>query len=531
MTYHQLRWPHLLIALALVCVLALFHVPPALAHAQLLNSHPTQDQMLDAAPGLVELVFNEPVTPLSLKLLERDGGVVDLEGRPDGSTLLIPLAGVGDGTLALSWRVVSADGHPIGGTLLFSVGSRTGEQSVESQDPRIGPILWAGKFVYYLCVFGAVGAAALGALVPLPFIVRLISAGATACGLLIVPITLGLHGLDALALPLADFLSSAPWDAALATSYAGTVLASEMAFAAALPALLFPRTKAMRLCGALAAALAALSLALSGHASAASPQWLTRTAVFLHVGGVLFWAGALLPLLFALRRGTERGARVLAAFSEAIPFAVAALVASGLVLAVVQLGPPGTAWLTSYGYILAAKLTLLVALFGLALWNRVALTQPVLAGDVQSARLLRVSISIEIAIVIVVLGLVAGWRFTPPPRALAEVSQAAELDTIHLVADQTMAMLTVQPGPAAALTVAIEVSDLAHDAKSVDSVDIILENEALGIEPIRRSAEGEGAAWVVPGLGLPVGGIWQVTLEVRVSRFELVKLRGDIDIP
>lgn len=43
----------------------------------------------------------------------------------------------------------------------------------------------------------------------------------------------------------------------------------------------------------------------------------------------------------------------------------------------------------------------------------------------------------------------AGWRFTPPPRALATV-QAAEVHAVpimeHLIDGSTMAMVTIDPG-------------------------------------------------------------------------------------
>ena len=47
---------------------------------------------------------------------------------------------------------------------------------------------------------------------------------------------------------------------------------------------------------ALALAGVGLSLASSGHAASASPQWLTRPSMFLHGVGVAFWVGALAPL-------------------------------------------------------------------------------------------------------------------------------------------------------------------------------------------------------------------------------------------
>lgn len=513
-----------------IVALMLLDVPSAWAHAQLLSSHPAEDQLLDAAPSRVELVFNEPVTPLVLKLFHPDGRAEELQGAGGTATVVVLLPPLSHGTTALSWRVVSADGHPIGGSLLFSVGARTGLAGVESNDPLVPVALWAGKFLLFCCIFGGGGAAALGLLVTLPRAAGWVAASLTIAGLLIGPATLWLQGLDSMALPLSSLFEATAWETAMATSYAGTVLVAEMAFAAALLSLVYPRTVLTRLAGAAAATLGALSLALSGHASAASPQWITRPAVWIHVAGVLFWAGALLPLLFALRDGSERSSRILATFSKAIPFAVAPLALSGLVLAVVQLGPPSSSWLTAYGYILLCKLGLLAALFALAFWNRVSLTEPVLAGAPRARHLLKLSISLEIVIVVAILGLVAGWRFTPPPRALSEAPQISRAETAHLVAEGTMAMVSVTP-KAGTLSFDIDITDLEHAAKSVESVDIILENPTLGIESIRRNAVGEADEWRVEGLALPAGGTWTVTAEIRLSRFEMVSPTGEIDIP
>ena len=46
---------------------------------------------------------------------------------------------------------------------------------------------------------------------------------------------------------------------------------------------------------AVAMAGVGLSLAASGHAASAPPQWLTRPAVFLHGVAVAYWIGALCP--------------------------------------------------------------------------------------------------------------------------------------------------------------------------------------------------------------------------------------------
>jgi copper transport protein len=46
---------------------------PALAHAVLIGSSPTQGQVLPIAPARMELHFSEPVSPLAVQLVDSDG--------------------------------------------------------------------------------------------------------------------------------------------------------------------------------------------------------------------------------------------------------------------------------------------------------------------------------------------------------------------------------------------------------------------------------------------------------------------------
>ena len=157
-------------------------------------------------------------------------------------------------------------------------------------------------------------------------------------GLVAAPVAVGLQGADALGVPLEGLAQKSVWQAGLETSFGPTAIAAAFALFAGLFALQAPAPAAARglsLFGLLAIGFA---LALSGHASAASPQWLTRPAVFVHAVAVAFWVGSLFPLAAALR--ADAGTVVLAAFSRAIPWAVAALIVSGTALAVVQVEQP-----------------------------------------------------------------------------------------------------------------------------------------------------------------------------------------------
>lgn len=51
------------------------------------------------------------------------GAPADAGREPAGDRVIVPMpADPGDGSWLLSWRVVSADGHPVGGSYVFSIG-------------------------------------------------------------------------------------------------------------------------------------------------------------------------------------------------------------------------------------------------------------------------------------------------------------------------------------------------------------------------------------------------------------------------
>lgn len=518
----------------LILLLALLAPVQAWAHAQLLSTNPAENAVLDSPPQALNLHFNEPVNPLAISLIGADGSKTDLlAATTGGETVAVTLpAELLQGTHVLSWRVVSTDGHPIGGSLVFSIGTVTGAAPVETSDPSVAAALWAGKTVLFIALFVGIGGVVFGSLVALPVAARRTALVLVIVGLSAAALTLWLQGLDALGLPL---MSSGERILAtgLATSYGATAIAIGIAFLLALTSLCLPRGRVSAAFAGLALMVGALSLALSGHASAADPQWLTRPAVFLHIAGVIFWVGALPPLFLLLRERNAEADHGLSQFSRFVPFAVAPILISGVTLAAIQMGWPGPQWLAPYGLILAVKLCLLAVLFGLALWNRVWLTKPALAGDTGARNKLRQSIVLEALLILVILGLVAGWRFTPPPRALATVETVipAEPLMLHLMDAKTMAMVTLAPGQAGPVGLEIWLTDIEGLPISPLEVSVTLSEPALGIEPFKRAAVERDGLWLVEGLTIPVSGTWHVEMDIRASRFELIKLADDVEIP
>lgn len=97
---------------------------PASAHAALVSSTPAAGQNMTAALESVDLTFSETIAePAYVALLAPDGSRVAL-GEPRVRDTLVsadvpPLTDAG--TYQLSFRVISADGHPVQGTMEFTV--------------------------------------------------------------------------------------------------------------------------------------------------------------------------------------------------------------------------------------------------------------------------------------------------------------------------------------------------------------------------------------------------------------------------
>jgi copper transport protein len=288
--------------------------------------------------------------------------------------------------------------------------------------------------------------------------------------------------------------------------------------------------------GSLARALSAfamagigISLAMSGHAATASPQWLTRPVMFLHGVGVAFWVGALAPLLAMAWRPTERLLPVLHRFSRVAVPVVAVLALTGLTLAVIQLQSFGALIDTKYGIILSIKLTLVLVLLGLAALNRFRLT-PALAHDPLNTRPLVRSILFECLVVVGILAVVAGWRFTPPPRALAAAVQAPL--ALHMHTDKAMFQVLVSPAEVGSDRFVLQLMNDDSTPLAAKEVTLTLSLPERGIEPLERKATlGADGYWYLRDLPLPLPGRWHLRVDALVSDFQSITMEDEFDVP
>lgn len=123
------RWLPVLLTLLAGAVLSVLLAAPASAHTVLVSSDPANGSRLAQSPAAVTLRFNEQVgLQLGyLRVTDSTGQRVDSgpASHPGGvgSSVSVPLrAGLGDGSYLASYRVISADSHPIAGTIRYVVG-------------------------------------------------------------------------------------------------------------------------------------------------------------------------------------------------------------------------------------------------------------------------------------------------------------------------------------------------------------------------------------------------------------------------
>ncbi|MCQ9616052.1 copper resistance protein CopC/CopD [Paenalcaligenes niemegkensis] len=523
-----------LITLFLVVVMAAWN-SVAFAHASLVSSTPAMGATLSSAPTQAQLVFNEPVSPLVLKLVEPDGTAINLSQirtLPKGLALSLPPL-IQQGSYALSWRVVSADGHPVSGALSFSVGSGdTGANAATADTVSAGRnfLIWLSRLSAYaglvfgiaLAVFHSLGLVRGGR--------RRAGLCALAFGGVATVLNVGLLGVDALDLPLKGLLAKEAWSIASATSFGVSAIFALAALACAGIAWSSTPVWAKRLWAGLAVFLLGASLAASGHASVAPPEWLARPAVWLHAIAIVLWIGSLWPLAYELN--DSESVTLLRGFSRLIPFGLVLLFASGGVLIYLQFDSPASLWLSAYGQILLLKLILLSILLALGAYNRYRLTDAVLRSHTGARRAMKHIIYVELMLALAIFAVVSLWRFTPPPRALSVIPPAVPVISAYIQAPAAIARLNLTlaaHGQPTALTLSL--SETGLNPLKAQEVDVSFSNTAAGIAaivlPARRLSEGE---WEVRDIQLPQQDSWQIRIDALISDFERVRLETTLKL-
>ena len=507
----------LILAVFLVGSMVLAVSSAAFAHPGLVSAEPGDGALLRSAPSEVALSFSEPVTSLRFTLVRPDGASVDLQpGVKTGSRLAAPMGErLGRGTHILVWRFVSADGHPVTGSVSFSVETASPMPDLPpARDTLVLALVWGARVLVYIAlVFGVGGAAGfylVGSARPDgPRFVHL----SLLAGLLALPIAVLAQGLDALGAPLSAALNLAVWQAGLDTGFGIAALAFVLSFSLALASTLRLPYRVRTVLSGLALLAGGVALASTGHAANAAPQALTRPAVALHALSAALWLGALMPLAFALRQPEAARRVALSRFSRRIAPLLAMLLTSGAFLAAVQVGTPRALWQTDYGRVLIMKLVLVLILFLIAADNRWRLTQPALKGDAPALHTLARRLGFEIAFGVLILSTVAVWRFTPPPRV--ELAMAAEPIQLQATGGTIMADIAVAPGRQGTVRVSALLMTIDYGPVDPQGVTFLFSRSQGDAAPIEVEAMPPGNGSWSASVTLPASGLWHLRITVH----------------
>jgi copper transport protein len=403
----------------------------AFAHAVLLGSTPKANEMLAESPKELTLNFNEEVGPIFFKVLDKTGKEVGKPGdiRPDGNNLHLPLGeALVNGTYVLTYRVISADTHPVGTTFGFSVGEPMADMSQMNQSAGESSTPWtyavaANRWVLYATMLLAAGSALFTLLIPTPAGVGAATFGLGRTSAIVAAVAyllaIGLGGAEMVMGGVTALLSADTWSRGLGS----TLTPSAVIGVPAMLVLIYafsqgaerPKTGALSV-GAVAAIG---SFLVTGHAATAAPVWLMATVVAIHLFGAAFWFGALYPLLktAGTTDATQAGA-VMTKFSVWAMYSVGMIALSGVVISFVQVESPAKLLGNAYGAGLIRKLLLVAIILGLAAYNKLVLTPALEKGDPTASRRIRRTIRIEIVIYVLILGAAMSLTLTTPPRAI-----------------------------------------------------------------------------------------------------------------
>ncbi len=353
---------------------------PASAHAVLESTSPVDGGVVNTAPRQVSLGFGEPVTVESDSLRVFDDHLHRVDsGKPIGNGPNVHVAlrsGLHAGTYTVTWRVVSADSHPVSGGFTFSIGHPStvaGTVSGESGGSRlVGILLGAGRLLAYAGVVLGLGTVAV--------LFAFWPAGRTERRVRL----LVWSGLALLAVGTAiGLLLEGPYGAGRGITHVfdGSLLADT--FGARYGAALSVRVGLLVVIGFLLAAalrrplywiLAALGAAdigvlvtfgLAGHADTGNQVPLTMFSDVVHLAAMGCWLGGLVLVVVCLTRRTAELGVVLPRFSQLAFGAVLAIVVSGTYQAWRNVGSWSALTDTVYGRLLVAKIACVVVLLGL----------------------------------------------------------------------------------------------------------------------------------------------------------------------
>jgi copper transport protein len=534
--------------IGLFCVL-LGPAGPASAHAALVASDPGNGTIVPDAPNKITLTFSESVQLLSgkIQVLAPDSSRAD-QGDPtvDGDALTIPLrSGGARGTYLVSYRVISADSHPVGGTITFSVGAASTPPTATVDDTKVDPVVRGlipvGKYLGYAGLVLLIGPVLVLALLwpqrlsrrgPARLIwtgISLITGSTLLAIWLQVPYSIGTTLFDVRLGDLRDVLGST----------FGAVMLVRLGVICAAALLLRPlltgsggESKAdLALLGVLGVAALA-TWPLTGHPTASPVAGVSVVIDAIHLAAASVWLGGLIMLAgFLLRQANEveLGA-ILPIWSRWAATAVTALILAGLVQALIEVSSVSGLVNSTYGRLILVKVALVVGVLGLAFFSRRLVLRR--TAERRPGSLRRIVFA-ELAVTAVILGVTSALVQIAPPRTAEAADSAATSTTVSRTLTNSTMALQVDVFPAAVGNNSLHLYAYTPDNKPLTVVEWsgTAALPAKGIEPIDIPMLRLNDFHATGDIALPQAGDWTFKFTARTSDIDQSTFSTTVKIP
>lgn len=564
-----------LLPLLVTLLAALVLAPAAGAHAQLESSSPERGQSLTESPKQVEFHFSESVEAAfgALRVYDKDGERVDSGTliRPDGqSSLGVRLKpDLADGSYTATYRVVSADSHPVSGGVTFTVGRAAaapvrsiGDYLDEQQTPQATQVAYtAVRLVGYLALVLLLGVAFFDGFAFMPaarmpgvsdavsaFAARatVIKGVAAGLGVLTSALAIVFQGAAAVGESFFAALNQQSITEVLDTRSGSWMLARLGLW------LLIAVVWAVSARGGLRrgnvwllilGVLAAQTPALIGHAAVTDPSWAMVGLDFVHIVTMSIWIGGIFAALFVLPRATATLAmvartRLLVAvfdrFSRIAMVCVGAIVFTGVVQSLVHFSAVSELTSTSYGRAILAKIVLLAAATVAAAVNRQRSLPDLRRAAARSespaaaGRMLRDALRVELALTVLIVAVASALVGYAPPRA----ATAGPL-VVERMLGPAQLQLVVDPARRGNNQIHLYLTDPETGAQFTDYKGLTaqISREAPPIPPIDLRLERAGPGHHVDQSAQFAGaGRWLLRIEMRRSEFDQDEAKIEVPV-
>lgn len=503
------------------------------AHAYLENSNPADQSHIQTAPEKVTLVFNEEIEA-DFPLIE----VKDSSGKQveTGKTTVskknnhmveasLP-ADLKADVYSVSWRVVSADGHAVTGIISFKLGDtkatfQAAEVPSSGTDLQISSIqkaiLYIGFSLFIGVLLFGLGLYPRKEQITEKISGRLKKVTWIALALLGVALFMQLFIQTSITTGVSISESFGPSKlVAFLTTKTGYIWNSELIvwlLLAIFTIMMFFKKKQWSWFSLLTeSALIGYLIfakAQNGHAAASADKIVSISADMLHMIAASVWVGGILVLLFVLPQ-TGKAREVWSRFAIVAIIAVASILVSGLLMAVMNLGQMANLFTTNYGKILLFKigLFLLMALLGLGHYIYIKL---------KNQRLPFKTILMELIIgtIILVVASVLTNVQTPPPPA-----PKAFDETIAAEGEKAKINLRVEPATVGQNQFIITFTSADGSAKTdFEQVTITTKSTKTDEKSTFQAKLANDTQYFAEGLYINQTGKWEITVHGLTKDF------------